>query len=490
MSEITFIALWLLGLVSISSHADPLVLVCFKPLEVISETGTGVEVEPRIKGKHGGPLTPEAQAILALTEPENGKVGGLLSAKFISADLARKLAPFAGEGGVEQIDWDPLPPELKHELLVEATRHHKVRFERDRKVPGLLAKTRIKVWFPVDATLFGMKFEGGKNYEVDITPLVADRRIEYGGPDYVEDVSLFEFHFAIDGPGAGRFVHDVYQLMEAAGVHKDQTHVHVLAAIPRKALASQARRESLRYAEHWRRLNLAAEMVSIVDKGMSVKPVLADSGVVEWDSLRAETLYGMARDMELYLANGRLPYGDLYKMAYVSFHFPGKYRNPELCGYQFRNVSKRHMDVFEPLLSRAQLELQKRELGLSDEALDRWISSYSADTSVSKIAERLWYRGDNRPIAEPMRRPIQSDGAAEKLSSVEQNQREAGMLIYDWAHDPFVAQYPTVVERVTQLQESYFKRTLEQPYYARYFVKSFLRESGLYDLIVLNKLPQ
>ncbi|MBI4405576.1 MAG: hypothetical protein HY537_15545 [Deltaproteobacteria bacterium] len=475
-----------------SQNCIVLLSECLPAYQMLGLPGTAVEVEPRIKGKNGGSITAEAAAILALTEPPGGKVAGLLTTDKIPKPIATKLQTLTANGDIGDISWERVPTELQHELLVEATRQQRPSFDRDRTIKGLQVKSQIAVQFNEPTTIFGRHFEAEKKYLLDIEPLLADRSIQYGGPDYVDDVSLFEFHFRIESSRSGAFLQDLYQLLDGAGVHKDQVHVHVLAKIDRNALARESRRESLRQAEHWRRTNLGAEMISIVDKGLSLRPVKAPSGAVEWDSLESRELGDMAVATERYLRAGITPIGEPFKMAYVSFHFPGKYDDKSALGYQFRSVSRPQESRFRVLLDRAQDELHKRQLGLSDQALDQWIHRFPAPTSVDSMAGTLWYRGPNNlRLASPeaVRILAETRDGATRLSNLEKQSLEVGMLTYDWSKDPFVQQFPSVASSVGATQAKYLRQLLQNGGSAQYYVSKFLSESNLYDLFVLDKHP-
>jgi hypothetical protein len=455
---------------------------------------TAIEIEPRVipKGAPSG-WTHDAKQTLGLFTTSDGTLKPLLANGPFPPALIARLVPYQKDAAVEGIRWEDLDGDLplQHALLVAARAAAHSTFAQSRKVPGVVLRSKVYVRFSRPMELFGHSYPAGERVEVDLSNILKDPAVEIGGPEAEHDLSYFEFHLRGNVKSSGALQSDTWTLLEALGVSKDRAHVHTLGPANREALRQNDVAIAQR-VEHYRRTNLAAEMISVVDKRLPINEIVGHSGLMNWGSLTNSSLYRVYKDLSRYAATGTSPTGDPHKLAYVSFHFPSKYDGDiPLFGYQFRSVDKRRRGQFESLLDGAQQSLNQSTHLIPAQEMIRWKQSTGNTWEIA--VTKLWYRNpanDLLTAASPESKQLLQTKPfiLQRLNEYKTTNLETGMLTYDWAADPLFIGLPELQTKIRQRQALALER-IGQGLSPPEELRSFLTESGIYERVIGSVSP-
>jgi hypothetical protein len=367
---------------------------------------TAAEVELRVINKDSSIPKRDANGIMELTDYPPESAGE-------PADV--------GSGVAESRQWRDLPLDLQLQRLNRAG-GSRFRFIRgNREIPGLHVATMQVLKWHEPVNFLGVQYEADREYEVDIAPLVPNNYVEYGEITDVGDVRLMEFHFRAR-LWPSRLLHEVFTLLAGKGINKGNLHIHAPGPAERIMEKRKAMERAFLMVEMWRRLNLAAHLISIHDKGIGVRDHYIDSGLLPTLMvIRKEDLREMYYDLVRYFTSGKEPRSlppDKFKRFYVGFHFPSKYDGTSpLFGYQFRTVAKAQAGPFGQIMDYAVASLQERRFGAEQflEGLKaRNLSIEELNQELLEAIDSLW----------PMARRHAGDTTAARL------------VENDWSRDP------------------------------------------------------
>lgn len=469
--------------------ADPAIPLsvedCLKLLPQLSTHGIAIEVEPRIIGKVDRRFSSDAASILQAIRPiGGGRLFPLFEKKPAPEYLKTQIQESTGNT-VAASKWEDLAPEIQHAILAELGNRKQSTFFEDRRVAGMEVNPSLVVQWNRPVTLLGMQLEANQPYRLDISPFLNAGHLEFGGPEYVKDASLLEFHFRTDHLAGRDFLGTLKLILEGAGLQKQQIHVHVLGQIVRPEKDdSLIAKTALIHAEHWRRSNLAADLISVVNKQLSLVEFKdLHQGHLNWGRLDRGRLHDFCRDLIRFIRTGEVPRGDPYKMVQVAYHFPGKYEDPTKMGYQFRTTSFKYAEIFERLIDKAQADLALPNRGISEEELAPLLVDLQSN-SVADVISGLWYpRTEKDLISVPTEikgRLAPPSALPRILEEKAEKGQEAGMLAHDWSKDPVLLARKTPMSKIRELQLTALGELERAPYRSQAIVAAFLINSGIY----------
>ena len=446
---------------------------------------TAMEVEPWVITIHqAGEWAADADNVMRLLTTTNGRLSGLIGDTVLPNELRARLSEFGGKLGDiswdQDIAWDQIAPRTQHALIAFMTQGRNTAFFVDRRIRGLELRTQVPVRWDRETTFLGRSYAANTDYWIDISPIVRGRDVEHGTPDQFRLAPRFEVHFRSGVLSAGALPLEVWTLLRGMGVTIPGAHVHVVAPVPKLG----TRLAQFRYVDFFRRLNLAAEMISVVEKGFAIHRVEASDGsAVEWDVLSRPLLERLIGDMRKFGRTGEQPAGDPYKFAFVGFHFPKKYDgDTPLVGFQFRSVDRRWSAVFSGLLDATQEALLSGRLGVSRWDAEKYLSRFSHELPLERIVSAQWYRP---PV-------VIGPGPTEELpppqiqAHVLKNY-EVHMITHDWSGD-ILFQSPEDQRRIADARLAALGQLSAgmAPAHVSRVVRRFLLDSGIYARVMTS----
>lgn len=379
-----------------------------------------------------------------------------------------------------QIDGSPLTEgslEHRQQMLKNLSA---LRTSKSLWVPQLFVQNSVPVRWGRDVCLMGHCFEAEKTYDFDMTEIMRDLRVQYGSRREIETAALLEFHFRSGAISAGKLQSAVWLLLEGLGIRKKFIHQHVVVPVaphirsPEKAVA---------LAEHYRRTNLAAEMISIVEKGVSIK-----DRKIEWFSLKRQMFRDLIAALLAYQKQGLFPPTvRSHKKAYVAFYFPNKYDGgiPSF-GYEYRSISQAFGDLYGAMVNSAQKALISGHLGFPASRQKKYFQTFPNILDLSAA----WYQPDTFPeiseLPTHLKDLFEDDPTLrERFMNVCADHLEAYMLIHDWSKDPLFFDDPEYLKRVAHLQRTILEmRKVYGLGDVGWFTQKFLRESHIYERVL------
>ncbi len=396
--------------------------------------------------------------------------------------------------------WEQIPVDLRIELLQELSSNRGQLFFRNRSVHGLVMKKKIRVKLTEKRTFLGRTYPPG-THEIDISR-VATNQVEYRGPDEVKDFGGVELHLR-SRDLSGNLSLAAVELLDLVGVPRIHQHVHVVSELPIQRLKAQPEIQSAMMADLWRRGNLAAEMIGIVEYRVRVTTV-REGEVVYFDSLKSSELR-TAYDYFRKIASGQQPkLGDSLKMAYVGLRGPDTYQIPEgqarIWGLEYRAIPKAH----DPRISQEVLNAIQATMTEIDYGIDR--KQFLAALQFKKsnpLFERLGIQMANDPGA-ALSKTYYNRSSTELIKDIDapqafidalENHQELKMILFDWSADPLVygdlAAQQKIRDAQIEARKKLFEEALiegEQPFSKSPkilpVIKKFLLDSGLYQKVL------
>ncbi len=436
-----------------------------------------------------------SQAVLRILTTSDGLVGGL----FPEGDLPGFYTQWSKQNypRVEpaKVDWDLLDEDLQMRLLVEVSRRKKTDFFEDRVVPNVKVRDIIHVQFDQTTDFLGQQYQRGE-YDVDVSRFF--RRVEYISPASVANFSGVELHLRSSEMDAGDLVHSAWNFQAGIGAPKTHLHEHVVEPLPIEALEKAPEETSLVMTEHYRRINLLAEFVSVLKlRRISANKRFSWSRLSTlhfFDSINPNFLSGIYR----YFA-GEWKYkklGDLFKMGWVGFRGSDAYDQPNLYGYEYRSISdSSSLPLRKKILSNLQKGMRSQEYGLSSPSMLDWVRSKGVnirdENAVSALWESTWYKQSYttllkrlpaylRPI---LGGPVRSFLKVASLRFSWMGNEATKMLLYDWSTDPLFHADPIAQKKLIEEQQRALNRYFKNGEALNVVLKDFVWSSGLLERV-------
>ncbi|MEK6704467.1 MAG: hypothetical protein AABZ06_01635 [Bdellovibrionota bacterium] len=428
--------------------------------------------------------------VLKLLTTNNGKVGGLirytkeLPPWFIK--WAKENYPSVGEPS--KLAWDTLSDKIKIKLLKSLSAKRKQDFFLDREILGLVVRPKVKLKFNKPTVFLGRTYKPGEHL-VDISA-VMERTVEYRGATEVESVSGIELHFR-DSQTSGRISNDAWTLLEGLGIPRNHQHVHIVAPIPKEALKQDPTVQPALMADFFRRSNLAAEMVDIVqDDGRIMTTEIGE--VTYFDSMTPVRIDEAVRYF-YYVATGRnSKIGDSLKLGWVGLRGSDTYDYSDLWGIEVRSIgSTSDPKTYRNLLDALQFRMNTQSYGVSREQMLQWLERQEIQ-EIQEIKEfpyllaKAWYNQEWSNLFQSAPEKIKaklSESAKKRIIKWSEDHQELKMLVFDWLNDPIIFNNPELKAKIISEQSKAIDLLLKGND-INDLVSDFLVESGLYGQVL------
>jgi len=429
---------------------------------VSPDQDTAVEIEIR-----------NSDPILGLLTTRDGTVGGLLG------DLPLpKGWRNMNEAETKALSWNSLNKREKRMLLQHVSDAKKTTFFQDRVLPNVRIRDTISLEFKEPTTFLGKEYPAGR-HEIDISRVF--NKVEYMGT--TNDPANLELHFRVR-ESSGSASGDAWKFLDAIGVERTHQHAHIVSELPMKEMQADPELSAAMLGDFYRRANLVAEMISIVEEGSSISRN-ASRKAVFFDHMGKEMLGDVT---QYFLDRGRginYKIGDRYKMGWIGFRGSDKYDGADLFGLEYRAIPRKgSASTYAEVLDTIQWALRQKNYGISKKMMKNWIRENPG--LISSEISATWY---DRPWKELWK------SAAPEVSKevgwltdlrlkLDQSQRqELKMLVHNWSNDPLLFEKPATQKRIVAAQLAAIrklKKSVSPKWNA--IMREFLLDSGLYDL--------
>lgn len=430
-------------------------------------------------------------AILSLFTTPSGKVGEFFERGPVPVELEWK---FAGKtkDEIKDLFWHELTFSERMALLQSSAHRKRTSFFADRRIPHLVYAPEIPLHLRHRTQFLGRAYEQGP--QLLSTQEFLKGPIEYMGP--VNDPHGVELHFRTQRP-AGEVSRSARTFQEMLGVPITHQHAYVVTPIPQKALEADPRLVSLQHADFFRRVNLAAEMISIVDRHHSItknKRKMGDQEVLFFSWLEIEKLLEVRRYLEARGRHQGFELGDYVKMGWVGFRGHDKFDAPDLMGMEVRAIERdSDMADMERFLNAIQRTWATQDLGISKEKLQTWLNK-TFEGSVDTALSQTWYHRDWVELfskAKPaVAEQVQKWSSAERARMIMDFPEETKMLVHDWSKDPVLMDAPEKVKLIAEEQVNAIERLKTAWAAPNEIVRSFLIRSGLYERVLKSLVSE
>ncbi|MEI7441173.1 MAG: hypothetical protein WCK43_06010, partial [bacterium] len=353
----------------------------------------------------------------------------------------------------DEVSFSELSTDTKQKKLQTVTELRGANFNRARNFPGLKLRNPMPLKWNKPTRFLGKMYSPHETHMVDISPLLYLPKVEYGEPAETKRVGLLEVHFSSNTLSPPELRDESWTMLEGAGILKSQAHLHVIGA-PSTSTSWLIR------AEFWRRLNLAAETISIVDKGFTLKN-LSQNGETSMRILDRYSLSNGALNLKYISRGEKVPDEDRFKPFFVGMHLPGKYKDPRAMGFQFRTLDKERAAQFEPLIDASTHFLSSEEAGIDENRMNKWLAYMKAKSNVQRREEDyLAMTHYNAPVQNLMRDAnIEiinffkgKDPLLQKLTQESEENIGLRMLLHDFSNDPLFFDEPSFLREVSNAQ--------------------------------------
>lgn len=430
-------------------------------------------------------------AVLSLFTTRNGVLGDFFEERNIPEGLKRKFSAHS-DSEIRQIPWRQLTAAQRMAVLGAVSQEKRTPFFEDRKIPHLKYADSVTLFAERTAPFLGKDLARGR-HEVR-TDNFLKGSIEYIGPN--NDPSGVELHFRTNLP-AGEVSRSARSFQEMLQTDVTHQHAYVVAPIPQEALEQSPALVAFRNADFFRRANLAAEMITIVEEGGSItkRESFNRGDLVRWFGWLDR--YDLKSVYRYLLARGEkkdLLLGDQVKIAWVGFRGHDKFDQPDLMGMEVRSIGRGSpMEVVEPFLNTLQKSWTEQELGLSAEKMGEWLEKEYQNNALAAL-DATWYHKEWSEIlrkAPPSIKQVINDWGPEQRSLfLESAPEETKMLFHDWGQDPIYFGSTTRKHLLAREQAMAFENLRRGGIPYREVVKSFLVKSGLYERVLRSLKPQ
>ncbi|NBW98832.1 hypothetical protein EBR03_04600 [bacterium] len=427
--------------------------------------------------------------VLSLFGSRTGTVSGILPNGELT-DSIRKLFPGSTDSEIRQMEWRNLAPYQQLEILTEGGKRKGVPFYKDRTIPNVKYEEGVFADVKKTTLFLGKPFNPGLH---TIRPSeYLKGPIEYMGPEnYPGGVEL---HFRIR-KSAGETSQEARNFQELIGVPPTHQHVYVVAPIPHKKLKKNPELVALQNAEFYRRVNLAAEMISIMEEGSRIRERTRGTGrdeVYIFGSLKPQNLVKMAQYLvEKGKTGAASQLKDELKMAWVGFRGDDKFDAPGLMGMEFRSINaSTDLEVFGRFLNTVQKSWIQQNLGIKASEIETWFQQ-NYQGNLEKALTANWYQKDWKDVIQQTPRDLKQSigwwGLRSLSKRMGNTNQEVKMIFHDWSKDPLFFQSPDKQNQIRQAQLEAIQSLKTNQTSIQSIMQTFLNDSGLYEA-TLNSL--
>lgn len=458
---------------------------------------------------------------LALFTTSDGTLAPILQGAQLPAALEAKLKEVYPEiSDLRTLEWDALDHESQVELIEHAAKQSNQDFFKNRKVPGLVYRDTIELRFTQTTEFMGKTYRAG-TYKFSGKDVFNDTHIEFKGPNNMSSNLGFELHLrASDAPSVT--LKNSWALERGMGYLPGNLHQHLVAPIPSAKLEANPVLQAARMSEYYRRINLYAEMNSIL-RGSSITTNEAET-FTNFANMDDEVLSVVFH----YFSEGATEsIGSSAKMGWVGMRGSDAYRGSEkLWGLEFRDLSpKYNADHLGRMLDAAQNSIVKDNYGIPEEQIERWLRRAGSKAAPApqvtlkekffkvfgvqpapktlplneketwkeivrtKYAEKIdYHRSSGANYLDVMDPELtkrlnlsadEIDRLSETLISAHKNDRAVTLLTKNWTQDPLFFESPEVIQRIRKVQAQALRRLLGGEK-ENSVMQYFLKRSGIH----------
>ncbi|NBX76730.1 MAG: hypothetical protein EBQ92_09265 [Proteobacteria bacterium] len=429
--------------------------------------------------------------VLKLFTPKKGSIAGIFERGEVP-DAARALFPGKTDKEILQTEWRDLAPYKQLEILRIQGKEKSTSFFEDRKIPNMKYEEALFADVKTATDFLGKHYPEGLHTIRPPEFLKGD--IEYMGPfNFPGGVEL---HFRVK-KSAGETSQEARNFQKLIGVNPTHQHVYVVAPIPQKRLEKNPVLIGTQNAEFYRRVNLAAELMTIMEFGGDIKERHSKNGGLEthvFGALKPSNLVKMA---DYLVERGKgikgEPLKDQLKMAWVGFRGADKFDEPDLMGMEFRSISAlADLKVYERLLDTVQKAWLQQKMGISQEKIKTWLEE-KYQGNYQKALKDNWYQNTWPEVVSKAPSELRSEVGflnRQKLSARNDSENtELKMLFHDWSKDPLFFEDLNQQEIIRKAQVKAVKELKKKDGDIQTIMTDFLTESGIYEATLKSLNP-
>ena len=362
-------------------------------------------------------------------------------------------------------------------------------------------KKEVVLNFARETAFLGETYPSGRHL-VDVSRVLGGA-VEYRGVADVEDVSGVELHFR-DNQSAGTVIHDAWTFLDGLGVPRAALHAHIVAPLPIEALKREPEVQAAAMADFYRRVNLLAEMTTIVDEWRSIK-MHTHGGRSFFGHATPWTMafvFDYLRTNRSILSNSILsslfPLGNYAKLGWVGFFGSDKYDEPGLYGLEYRAIAAGVSETdYREILDRIQQSMLRDDYGVPKETIRRWLAGqknkkFPGVALIAACYHQEWPRlfAEASPdvkkatygFGSQRQQRLTRRLTKQRLTEQGKGHAELKMLVYNWSNDPLVFEDEAFQKRIVEQQARALGR-FQSGEPVNELVSDFIVDSGLYDAV-------
>lgn len=431
---------------------------------------------------------PISAKVIKLLTSRDGTIAALFQrGELDSADARRLVSKYRNI--LRRGKWDDLSPEKQIELIADITKMRDQRYEKNRTIFGLVPRKTVELTFAKPTTFMGVKYGKG-THTISIEGALKGP-VEYRSPEDFIKFQGVELHFRRLGLPS-EVSEDARTLQMGLDVPVTHQHVHALADLRVQQLKANPRLEVGLHGDHFRRANLAAELVYLIER----EEVLFNHSVGRtkyFAALTKENLAGVTSYFQSVADGKPKRIGDQFKLGWIGFRGSDKYDAPGLFGYEFRAIQEGSTTKVEGALMDAVRDgMTTGETGLSKDVYQAWLKEQPKNAKIEDLVASNLY---NRPwdkVHESASKQVAEIYSADDFKTLVQQVTPTGtehlelkMLFHDWSKDPILYGQPKLSEKILNYQIRAVKelrRNSKRP--VDEIVSDFAKYSGLYDEVL------
>jgi len=417
---------------------------------------SSVELELSLTGK-----------VFSLLTTANGKISGLLGDIPIPESIAEWAEKRYPDITPEELGWDLLELEQKKMLLqYQAHVRNPSFYENEgRIIVGMKVKDKLKLSFEKNTEFLGKMYSRGE-YEVDLSKVFS--KVEYQSEGDIQKLQGIELHFRAN-QAAGNVSNDAWIFLDAVGIERIHQHIHIVEKIPFKELKESPRIYPVLMADFFRRVNLSAEFISIVNNH---RPLQVINSIIEQKNGHKKiiTHFGALTNVMLYealnflqaLAKGDRPQSfDEFKMAWVGLRF-FIYDLADSYGLEWRDIGgKDSSKLINTVLNAIQGKMHNKSWGITKESAQRWITHIGEPDSdlLSVEMAKLHYQWPiDKYLARIPKEFNLDQNFIDKLKihiisdDMEKRNLNIKMVLHDWSNDTLYFANPDAQKSIRNAQ--------------------------------------
>lgn len=437
---------------------------------------TPAECAPALLGGISVEIEMPARAeVMKILTSSDGRVEGMLGpfkTPLFFEEWAAKRFP---NRNPRKLRWEQLDVAQQKQLTGYVALSRRQEFFRDRALPNLQVKPRIRVEFKQPTRFLGKDYPRGGHW-VKVPDI---KNPQYRRPDDMVGLKGVELHLRSGDRLPSEVIDDAWSFQRGIGMVPGYLHAHLVAPIPVASLLAQREATGLAIAEFFRRANLLAEM-SYASRGFPLKTTREKDGSamlfngIYPSFLSAVYRYFMQLD----------PVGTRLKMGFIGFRGEDFYDEDGVYGLEYRAIGiPREGAFYRAFADRLLSGMRGEDYGFSAELMPAWLQEVHGLSSfatrwridaVESALESTWYRT-------PAPLMLATTGMARLAAQwVPGGSRLLKpLLIHDWGSDSRVTEDPESLKRIQAAQWEALRGLWQDGRSLDDVMPAFLRDSGL-----------